>query len=66
MTEGYKNTILNNIETLDAFGGTNIYSGLEKGLQLIENNYSSLSKLANVLYSPFAIFCGKCNPLREL
>ena len=49
MTEENKNLILENIEILRASGGTNIYSGLEKGLQLLKNDYSSGDRIASMI-----------------
>ena len=49
MTEENKNLILDNIENLWASGGTNIYSGLEEGLKLIKNDYSSGDRIASMI-----------------
>ena len=49
MTEENKNLILYNIENLYAYGGTNIYSGLEEGLKLIKNDYSSGDRIASMI-----------------
>ena len=44
-----KNAILDNIENLNAYGGTNIYSGLENGLKLLKNDYSSGDRIASMI-----------------
>ena len=49
MTEENKNLILDNIENLRVIGDTNIYSGLEKGLQLLKNDYSSGDRIASMI-----------------
>ena len=49
MTEENKNVILGKIQNLRASGGTNIYSGLEKGLQLLKNDYSSGDRIASMI-----------------
>ena len=49
MTKENKNLILDNIENLYAYGGTNIYSGLEEGLKLIKNDYSSGDRIASMI-----------------
>ena len=49
MTQENKNLILDNIEKLYVIGGTNIYSGLEEGLQLIKNDYSSGDRIASMI-----------------
>ena len=41
MSEGNKNLISEKIDELQANGGTNIFSGLQKGLDLITNDYLS-------------------------
>ena len=49
MTQENKNLILNNIEQLSVIGNTNIYSGLQKGLQLLKNDYSSGDRIASMI-----------------
>ena len=49
MTEENKNLILGKIENLVAYGATNIYSGLEKGLQLIKSDYSSGDRISSMI-----------------
>ena len=49
MTSENKTKILNLVNHLSASGGTNIYSGLEKGLQLIDNEYSSEKRIASMI-----------------
>jgi Mg-chelatase subunit ChlD len=49
MTEENKSIILDNIENLNAGGGTNIYSGLEEGLYLLKNDYSSGERIASMI-----------------
>ena len=49
MTEENKEKILLNIHNLDAYGGTNIFSGLEKGLELIKQDYSSGERVASMI-----------------
>ena len=49
MTEENKSIILDNIEKLKVISNTNIYSGLEKGLQLLKNDYSSGDRIASMI-----------------
>jgi len=49
MTEENKSKILDNIEKLKVIDNTNIYSGLEKGLQLLKNDYSSGDRIASMI-----------------
>ena len=49
MTKENKNLILDNIAKLEDIGGTNIYSGLEEGLKLIKNDYSSGDRIASMI-----------------
>jgi len=50
MTEENKNIILDNIEKLQIIvNNTNIYSGLEKALQLFDNDYSSGERIASMI-----------------
>ena len=49
MTEENKSMILDNIEKLKVMDNTNIYSGLEKGLQLLKNDYSSGDRIASMI-----------------
>ena len=49
MTKENKNLILDKIAKLEDIGGTNIYSGLEEGLKLIKNDYSSGDRIASMI-----------------
>ena len=49
MTSEYKTKILQLVENLRTIGGTNIYSGLEEGLKLIDNDYSSGKRIASMI-----------------
>ena len=49
MTSTNKNQILAIINNLRIIGGTNIYSGLKKGLELITDDYSSGKKIASMI-----------------
>ena len=49
MTEENKSIFLKDISTLWASGGTNILSGLEKGLDLLTHDYSSGERIASMV-----------------
>ena len=49
MTEDNKSLFRKSIEKLEAYGGTNIYSGLENGLKLLTQDYSSGEKIASMI-----------------
>ena len=49
MTEENKSIFRKSIENLIANGDTNIYSGLEKGLNLLNNDYSSGERIASMI-----------------
>ena len=49
MTQENKNLFLESVGKLVAMGGTNIYSGLEKGLSLLTNDYSSGERIASMI-----------------
>ena len=49
MTSTNKNKILAIINNLEVIGGTNIYSGLQEGLELITDDYSSGKKIASMI-----------------
>ena len=49
MTPENKAKILDLVQNLYAYGGTNIYSGLEEGLKLIDNDYSSGKRIASII-----------------
>ena len=49
MTATGKNNAINAINSLRASGGTNIYSGLAKGLELINQEYSSGERVASMI-----------------
>ena len=49
MTEDNKKLVIPKIEALRANGGTNIYSGLTKGLDLITKDYSSEDRVASMI-----------------
>ena len=49
MTSTNKNKILLDINNLRAGGGTNIYAGLETGLQLLTNDYSTGERIAAMI-----------------
>ena len=49
MTDIGKNDAINAINSLKAGGGTNIYSGLEKALDLIKEAYNSENKVASMI-----------------
>ena len=49
MTEENKVIFRKSIENLVANGNTNIYSGLEKGLNLLNNDYSSGERIASMI-----------------
>ena len=49
MTQDNKEIISTRIKNLNAFGGTNIYSGLELGLRLLTSNYSSGDRIASMI-----------------
>ena len=47
MTDNNKNTVINKINNLRASGGTNIYSGLSKALDLITQDYATNEKIVS-------------------
>ena len=49
MTSENKKIILNNLSTLSANGGTNIYEGLKTALDLLTNDYSSGDRVASII-----------------
>ena len=49
MTEENKTLILNIISDIYAYGNTNIYSGLEKCLNLLRDDYSSGERIASII-----------------
>ena len=49
MTSENKKKILNNLSTLSANGGTNIYEGLKTALDLLTNDYSSGDRVASII-----------------
>ena len=49
MTSDNKKTVIQHINALSASGGTNIESGLEEGLELITNDYSSGQRIASMI-----------------
>ena len=49
MTQGNKEKISTRIKYLNAYGGTNIYSGLKLGLSLLTSNYSSGDRIASMI-----------------
>lgn len=49
MTEKNKAIFLESIKDLNADGGTNILSGLEKGLELLIHDYSSGERIASII-----------------
>ena len=49
MTEENKTLLIENIDKLYAYGGTNILEGLSKGLDLITNDYSSGDRVVSMI-----------------
>ena len=49
MTQENKKKILTNINNLNAYGGTYIYSALEKALELITHDYSTGERIASII-----------------
>ena len=49
MTEANKKTIINNINSLYASGGTSIYLGLQLGLQEITHNYANGERVCSII-----------------
>ena len=49
MTEANKNTMRSKINNLRASGGTNIYSGLQKGLEQVTKDYSSGDRVCSII-----------------
>ena len=49
MNEINKNLTLEFIDNLNAYGGTNIYAGLELGLSLLTKNYSTSDRIASMI-----------------
>ena len=49
MTSDNKKNVIQKIKILNAGGGTNIYSGLQQGLSLLTNDYSSGQRIASMI-----------------
>ena len=49
MTPENKTSILENINKLRAYGGTNIYPAIEKALELINQDYSNGERIASII-----------------
>ena len=49
MTSENKKNVITKINALNASGGTNIYSGLENGLSLLQNDYLSGQRVASMI-----------------
>ena len=49
MTSNNKNFVINKINNLRANGGTNIYSGLTRGLDVIRNNYLNGERIVSMI-----------------
>ena len=49
MTSNNKNAIINKIKNLKANGGTNIYSGLTRGLEVIRKNYLNGERIVSLI-----------------
>ena len=49
MTRTNKNTVLNYIRNLNAYGGTNIYAGLQRALNLITQDFETNGKIVSMI-----------------